>query len=115
MSSIALPRPAERVAIFTFLLVFLCGGVTGAIAMSFWVHPGNHGTQPAAGGMTMSIGEWQQELDLSAEQTRQLTSVLDDFSRYYDNLLADGNSRVLQILNPEQKQRYEKMIRAHKR
>jgi hypothetical protein len=97
------------------LLVFLCGGVAGAMVMSYWLHPGIHGIRPAAGGLTMSIREFQEQLDLSPEQTRQLTSVLDDFSRYYDNLLSDGNSRVLQILNPDQKRKYEKMMRDHKR
>jgi hypothetical protein len=113
MSSVALPRPAERVAIITILLVFLCGGVTGAMVMSYWFHP--HHVLPSAGGLTISIREWQEKLDLSPEQTRQLNSILDDFSRYYDNLLSDGNSRVLQILNPEQKRKYEIMLREHKR
>ena len=114
MSSATLPRPAERVAIVSLILVFLCGCVAGAMIMSYWVHPGIHGTRPGAGGMAISIREWQKQLDLSEEQTRQLTSVLDDFSHYYDNLLADGNSRVRQILNPEQTRKYEQMMREHK-
>ena len=63
----------------------------------------------------MSTKEWKEQLDLSEEQMRQLTSILDDFSRYYDYLLADGNSRVMQILNADQKVKYERMIRAHKK
>jgi hypothetical protein len=82
--------------------------------MSYWVHPGLHGAPPA-GGMSMSIREWREQLDLSDEQTRQLTSILDDFSHYYDNLLADGNTRVRQILNPEQIKKYESMMRQHRR
>lgn len=115
MSSVVLPRPAERFAIVSMVLIFLCGGVAGAMVMSFLLHPGIHGGKPATGGFTISTREWQQELDLSAEQNRQLNSILDDFSRYYDNLLSDGNSRVLQILNSEQKKKFEKMMREHKR
>ncbi len=110
-----LPRPAEKVAILSLLLVFLCGGVLGALVMSYWVHPGLHGLRPGAGGMSMSIREWKEELDLSDEQTRQLTSILDDFTRYYGDLLADGNTRIVQILNADQKRKYERMIAEHKK
>jgi len=115
MSTVTLPRPAERVAIVSFLLVFLCGGVLGAVVMSYWVHPGLHGSAPQTGGFPMNTREFKEQLDLTDEQTRQLTSILDDFAHYYDNLLADGNSRVMQILNPDQKLKYERMIRAHKK
>ena len=63
----------------------------------------------------MSVKEFKQQLDLRDEQTRQLTSILDDFSHYYDNLLADLNSRVLLILNDDQKRKYERMIERHKK
>ena len=62
----------------------------------------------------MSVGEWKRKLDLSDDQAIQLTSILDDFSRYYDNLLADGNTRILQILNTDQKKKFEKMMLEHK-
>lgn len=113
-NTVTLPRPAERVALISFLLVFLCGGLVGAVVMSYWGHPGLHGTRPGANGLSMSVKEWQGRLDLTPDQTRQLTSILDDFSHYYDSLLADGNSRVMQILNPDQRVRFEKMIREHK-
>lgn len=111
----ALPRPSKHLAVLSLALMFLCGGVAGAVVMSYLVHPTLHRIAPGSAGMSMSIPEWKQQLDLSDEQIRQLTSILDDFSRYYDNLLADGNTRVLQILNPEQVRKYEEMIRKHKR
>jgi uncharacterized protein YlxW (UPF0749 family) len=110
----SLPRPAGRVALLSMLLVFLCGAVMGALVMSYWGHDGLHGSRPKD-GMSMSIREWKQELNLSDDQTRQLTSVLDDFSRYYDNLLADGNTRIIQILNEAQKQKYKRMIADHQK
>ena len=111
----ALPRPAERVAIISLLLVFLCGAGAGAVAMSYWGHTVLHSPSPGGNGFKLSILELNSQLDLTEDQTRQLTSVLDDFAHYYDNLLADGNSRVMQILNPDQKVRYERMIREHKK
>lgn len=113
MSSITLPRPAERVAIVSFFLVFLCGGLVGAVAMSYWTHSA-HGFQPARDSMSMSVREWKEQLQLTDDQTAKLTSILDDFSHYYDNLLADGNTRVLQLLNDDQKRRYREMIQRHK-
>jgi uncharacterized membrane protein len=111
----ALPRPNEKIAIVSFVLVFLCGAVLGAVVMSFSGHANLHGTAPLATGLSMSVREWKEQLDLSDQQTVQLTSVLDDFSHYYDNLLADGNSRIMQILNPEQRRKYEQMLREHRK
>ena len=114
-----LPRPNEKVAIVSFLLVFLCGAVFGAVIMSVSGHAGLHapvhGTRTEPGNLSMSVMEWKQQLDLTDEQTSQITSILDDFSRYYDNVLADGNSRIIQILNPVQRGKFERMLRAHKR
>lgn len=112
----ALPRPAEKIAIVSFVLVFLCGAVLGAVVMSFSGHVNLHGTPPLAAGPStpISIREWQEELNLTDQQTTQLKSILDDVFRYYDNVLADGNSRIMQILNPEQRRKYEQMLREHR-
>lgn len=63
----------------------------------------------------MSVSEMKTRLNLTDEQTRQLTSVLDDFSHYYDNLLADGNSRITQILDPDQKKLFDQMLLQHRK
>src|ERR1700712_341697 len=115
MAPAALPRPNERIAILSFVLVFLCGAVLGAVVMSFSGHATLHGAAPVATGLSMSVREWKDQLDLTDQQSVQLTSILDDFSHYYDNVLADGNSRIMQILNPEQRRKYEQMLRQHKK
>jgi uncharacterized membrane protein len=115
VSAPALPPPSEKVAIFSLVLVFLCGAVFGVVVMSVTGRLHNaHGAPPPAAGLSMSVAEWKQGLDLTADQTVQLTSILDDFARYYDNVLADGNSRIMQILNPEQRRKFEQMLRDHK-
>ncbi len=78
-------------------------------------HDGAHGRAPADAGLSMSVAEWKQKLDLTEQQTEQLSSILDDFARYYDNVLADGNSRIMQILNPEQRKEFEQMLSEHKK
>jgi hypothetical protein len=115
MATAALPRPNERIAILSFVLVFLCGAVLGAVVMSFSDHGSLHGNPPVSTGLSMSVREWKEQLDLSDQQTVQLTSILDDFSHYYDDVLADGNSRIMQILNEEQRRKFEQMLRNHKR
>jgi hypothetical protein len=115
MSSVTLPRPSERAAIFSFLLIFLCGTVAGAIGMSLVKNSAMHGAPPVSSGLSMSVAEWKNQLNLTDDQTRQLTSILDDFSRYYDNVLADGNSRILEILDPPQKKRFEQMLQQHRK
>jgi len=116
VSTITLPRPAERVALFSLLLVFLCGAVAGALVMSMTRNSGLHGTPPVSAGLSsMSVTEMKKGLNLTDEQTRQLTSILDDFSHYYDNLLADGSSRIIQILNPEQKKLFDQMLAQHRK
>lgn len=111
----ALPRPAEKIAIISFVLVFLCGVLLGAVVMSFSGHASLHGSAPPASGLSMSVPEWKERLNLSDQQTEQLKSILDDFSDYYDNVLADGNSRIMQILNEEQRRKFERMLQDHKK
>jgi hypothetical protein len=116
MSTITLPRPAERAAILSFLLVFLCGVVAGALVLSLARNTGIHQPPPASAGLSsMSVTEMKDGLNLSDDQTKQLTSILDDFSHYYDNLLADGKSRILQILNPDQKKLFDQMLQQHRK
>jgi len=111
----ALPRPAERTAIVSLVLVFLCGMVSGAIVMSVSGHASLHRTRAVPSGYSLSVDEWKKTLDLTDEQTAELTSILDDFAHYYDNVLADGNSRIMQMLKPAQRIRFEQMIKDHKR
>lgn len=110
-----LPSPAGKIAIISFVLVFLCGAVLGAVVMSFSGHASLHGAPPAAAGLSMSVPEWKQRLELTDQQTEQLQSILDDFSHYYDNVLADGNSRIMQILNDDQRRKFERMLREHRK
>jgi Spy/CpxP family protein refolding chaperone len=109
------PTASEKTAIASFILVFVCGCALGAAAMSTWLHPKNHPNSVWPGGVNMSVAEWNRELELTPDQSRQLASVLDDFSVYYNDLLADGNTRILKILNPKQKALFERMLKEHRK
>jgi len=110
-----LPPPAERVAIISLLLVFLCGAALGAVAMTYWTQRQVvHTARTGGAGINMSVDELQQQLNLTDEQTRQMKSLLDDFSHYYDEVLSFGNAKIMTILNDDQKARFKELIRKHK-
>ncbi|MFM2123867.1 MAG: hypothetical protein RL328_318, partial [Acidobacteriota bacterium] len=71
------------------------------------------------------LEHFRQELNLTDDQTKKLAAVLDDYSHYYqavqeqieemrlrdqiDDLRSTGKNRILEILNAEQRQKFEKM------
>ena len=53
----------------------------------------------------------------TARKTEKLALVLDDYRQYYqslqdqlDDLRSTGKTRIMQILNPEQRDKFEKMM-----
>ena len=113
--SLSRPKPAASV-ILSFLLVFLCGVTVGALAMSLGLHRTMH--RSSAGwtqnGKIYTLQRWKQELNLTDAQTAQVETILDDFAKYYDNVLADGNVRIRQILDDQQKVKFERMLKDHR-
>jgi Spy/CpxP family protein refolding chaperone len=96
---------------FALALVFLCGAASGALVMDFGVH--NRHSAPAfdtSSGKALYFERMQRELDLTPAQSEQIRSVLDDFWQYYRTVLSDSKQRVEQLLNPEQRQKFEKML-----
>jgi hypothetical protein len=61
--------------------------------------------------LSATVQDWKKQLDLTDDQTSEIVSILDDFSQYYDNVLADGNSRIMHVLNPDQQKRFAEMLR----
>ena len=97
------------VAVLT--LVFLCGTVVGALAFNLGVHKSLHRAPFwTESGKAVYVERVKKELDLSPAQTEQLESILDDFSKYYRTVLSDGKWRIMQILNDQQKQKFEKLL-----
>jgi hypothetical protein len=100
----------------TLTLVFLCGAVAGALAMNFGIHKGLHRdafwTQK---GKIEYLDRVKKDLSLTPAQTEQMESILDDFSSYYRTVLADGKSRILQILNDDQRKKFEQILQERQR
>jgi Spy/CpxP family protein refolding chaperone len=56
-------------------------------------------------------------LKLTPEQTQEIASMLDDYRHYYQSLSdqledvrATGKNRILQILDPSQREKFDKMM-----
>ncbi len=94
-----------------FGLVFLCGAVAGALVMDFGIH--RRARVPAfdtPAGKAAYFERIQKELDLTPAQSEQIQSVLNDFWQYYRTVLSDSKQRVEQLLNDEQRKKFEQLL-----
>jgi hypothetical protein len=112
-NQIALPKSAKATLCLSFALVFLCGAVSGALVMNLKAQR-NHNAADVTGkghfGGRFELQHLHTELDLTDEQTRKLSLILDDVAKYYDNVLSDGQTRVMQILDDKQKEKFQKLL-----
>jgi hypothetical protein len=119
MSLNLLERPALRsvwmspksAGLCILALVFLSGVVAGAVAMNLGFHKSMHASPFwKANARAEYLKTVQKELDLTPEQTAQMASILDDFAKYYQTVLSDGKARIYNILNDEQKRKFDRML-----
>jgi hypothetical protein len=105
----------------TLMLVFLAGAATGALSMRLGLHDKLHRSAapvtPKDANRDAILSRFKTQLDLSSPQAAKLALVLDDYSQYYqsledqlDDLRATGKTRIMAILNPEQREKFEKMM-----
>jgi hypothetical protein len=102
----------------TLLLVFLTGAMAGAIGMQLGLHERLHrGASYFRGDPAyFSYDELRRELNLTPDQSEHLKTILDDFAKYHDDLEAQiedvratGRNRIVQILTPQQRKRFEQL------
>jgi Spy/CpxP family protein refolding chaperone len=97
--------------IVTLTLVFLCGAAAGAVAMNFGVHNLLH--KPAFDtpvGREVYFSRMKRELNLTPVQQEQMESILNDFWQYYRTVLSDSRTKVEQILNEEQRRKFDRIL-----
>lgn len=106
----------KLVCAVSFLLVFLVGGVAGALVMDLGVH---NRQRPAAfetsQGQALLFERMQKELDLTPAQSEQVKSILNDFWQFYRSVLSEGRGRIDQVLTPEQRVKFERLLQEQKR
>jgi hypothetical protein len=113
-----LERPAGKVRegrLFcgiTLALVFLAGAVVGAVVMDLGIHSRNGPVSfDTAEGRALDLERIQKELNLTPAQSEQMKSVLEDFWQYYRNVISGGKQQVEQLLDADQRRKFEKMLR----
>jgi len=119
------PASKNPKVISTLVFVFLAGAATGALTMRLRLHDKLHRTATPATqrGAAVSPGRdallqrFNTELTLTPLQTTQIGVVLDDYRHYYqslqdeiDDIRATGRTRIMQILEPGQREKFEKMM-----
>jgi hypothetical protein len=118
------PAGKNPKVIGTLVVVFLAGVGVGALTMQLGIHDRLHRTVSAASTPAVRkasaddalVQRFKSELNLSTDQTDKLAMVLDDYRHYYqslqdqlDDVRATGKSRILQILDPQQRAKFEQM------
>lgn len=103
----------------TLVMVFLCGALAGAITMRSGLHDKLHrsaATYWKEDQNEFSYDRLKKELNLTADQAARLKTILDDFAKYHQDLEAQiedvratGRNRIVQMLTPEQRQRFEQL------
>jgi hypothetical protein len=100
----------------TLLLVFLAGATTGAVSMKLGLHEILHHS-PAPASKEAVLQKFRTDLNLTPAQTAKISLVLDDYRHYYqsvqdqlDDIRATGKMRILQELDPAQRDKFQKMM-----
>lgn len=105
--------------LYTLLFVFLSGAAVGALAMKLSAPAPQYrsGVWLKEGEREKFIERYRKDLDLTPEQAREIETILNDFVMYYqtlqaqmDDVRATGRSRILKILNEEQRRKFEKLM-----
>ena len=103
------------------LLIFIGGGIAGAVAMR--MRSAALQRSPAMMGVwqesdkTLYLENLKRELDLTPDQAKKISEVLDDLVMFYqnlqtqmDDLRAQGKRRIVQVLTEEQRKKFEKRL-----
>ena len=117
------PAGQNPKVISTLVVVFLAGAAVGALAMQLGLHDKLHRTAAAASkpvplaAKDAVLQRFKTELNLTSAQTQQISSILDDYRHYYqslqdqlDDVRALGKTRIVQILDEGQRQKFDKMM-----
>ena len=109
----------------TLAVVFLAGGAVGALTMQLGLHERLHRTVSAstlpvirkASSSDALVQRFKTELNLSSDQTDKIAMVLADYREYYhsledqlDDVRSTGKSRIMQILDEQQRAKFEKIM-----
>lgn len=110
----------NRKAIVLVLGVFILGMIVGGLAM--YLAEGRVLRSAQRGGPGRVVQQLTTDLGLSAEQQKQLESILEETRSHYEKLYEtiqperqkireEGRDRIRAILSPEQRAKFEEFVR----
>ena len=104
--------------LLTFSLIFLCGALVGAIAITLTQSQTFVASSPQELNRDLTLTRLTTELDLTEAQQERLRVVLDDYFQYYhalqdqlDEVKASGRDKITELLTDEQKVKFQKMLK----
>ncbi len=104
-----------------FAVIFICGAAFGSAVTRSFLHsrmfahsPEQHTIEAAR---NYGLNRLRTELNLSPPQEATITKVLDDYSKYYQNIMDSeedvaehGRRTILDVLTPEQQKRFNQIF-----
>jgi Spy/CpxP family protein refolding chaperone len=112
-----------RKAYLYFVLTFLCGVIAGSAGLyiCLW-HSGRLARRFGPPAPQSIVDRISRDLNMTADQKQQLTGIINDsFQKHraldqqvgeqYRALRAETRDRIRKILNPEQQQKFDEMVR----
>ncbi len=118
--------PNRSRAIAYTLVVFLAGGLTGAVLMNlyehFWRHPLGHVVTPSSwmkADREHYIEKLAADLELTPAQRTELESILDTTMQQFNDLHVfshhirqEGINRIRALLNENQRKRFDQFMKS---
>ncbi|MBV9157749.1 MAG: hypothetical protein JO097_15905 [Acidobacteriaceae bacterium] len=102
-------------------VVFLCGAAFGSAVTRGYLHArmsaAPHDQLAIEAARKVGLERLKAQLNLTPQQEETVTKVLDDYGKYYQNIeddredvAAHGKQRILDVLNDEQKKRFNEIF-----
>ena len=113
-------QPERKKATLFVVLIFLCGALTGAVTTNLWVKAQTsvraaRADSPSA-TRVRSVEWFTQQLNLSPDQARQLTQILDETRTTFrekegeiESIREQARNRIRAILDEVQRAKYEEL------
>jgi vacuolar-type H+-ATPase subunit H len=101
-------------------IIFLCGAAVGSTVTRSYLHSKmfpQRQHQRLDEAQRVGLTRLKTELNLSADQEKVVTEVLDDYAKYYQNIEDEredvaehGERRILDILTPAQQKKFSQIF-----
>jgi ribosomal protein S17E len=100
-------------------VIFICGAAFGSVITREYLHSkmwGEHKPPTMEAARNFGLTRLKTELNLTPEQMKTVTRELDEYAKYYQNIqeqyedVADhGKQRILDVLDDQQKKRFNEI------